>query len=71
MKITLPGAFWLALITFITLWLPALVPGAPWLPRVLLVLTAIGKAVQVAVEAQPSRALDLAPRSSFARWLWG
>lgn len=52
-KFVIPGPFWLALIAFITVWLPDLAPGAPWLPSALLVLTAIAKAVQVLVTPPP------------------
>lgn len=46
-KIRIPGAFWLALIAFVTTWLPELVPGADWLPLALLILAAVGKAAEV------------------------
>lgn len=76
-KITLPGAFWVGLIAFITLALPQIVPGAPWLPEVLLILTAVGKGLEVYVKNQNTQAATRAlgdppePSHRFSRWFWG
>lgn len=79
LKIVLPGAFWVALLGFATLWLPQFVPDAPWLPDVLLLLAALGKGLQVYIQAantepQASRTLDTQPAQpvgKFSRWFWG
>lgn len=75
--IVLPGAFWVALIGFVTLWLPQFVPDAPWLPDVLLLLAALGKGLQVylkGAEQPASRTLDTQPAQpvgKLSRWFWG
>ncbi len=48
-----PGTFWVALVTFVSIWLPQLVPGAPWLPYAVLGLAALLKAVEVLTDSQP------------------
>jgi hypothetical protein len=64
-NIRIPGALWLALIAGMIHWLPQIVPDAPWLPIALLILAALGKAVEVLV-APRIASLDPSPVNYYA-----
>jgi hypothetical protein len=73
--VRLPGVFWLALIEFATEWLPHIV-DAPWVPRALLLLLALAKAIEIIV-VQSSDVVMLSKkqkafhRKKLAQWLIG
>lgn len=72
--VRVPGVFWLALVAFAMEWLPQIV-DAPWVPRALLLLLALAKAIEV-IAGQPSdvRVLGKEPEAfhrKLARWLIG
>jgi len=70
--VRIPGVFWLALIAFITEWLPRIVDAdAPWLPQALLVLLALAKAVEVIVAPTYSTRSPETQWGKLMRWLIG
>lgn len=70
-NLRIPGVFWLAVIGFAIVWLPQLVPGAPWLDQAVLVLMALLKAVEVIVNGPPPAVRAPVDHSPWRRFFVG